>query len=90
MFNFLWSVSGALEHVHLYKWNDLANPKAFGGWGIKNLFWFSRALEENTLWCCLMKDKLWHRVLKEKYFPSSSVVNWLRRPFVSTPKASNT
>jgi hypothetical protein len=37
-----------------------------------------------------MKDKLWHRVLKEKYFPSSSVVTWLRRPFVSTPKASNT
>jgi hypothetical protein len=32
----------------------------------------------NTLWRCLMKDGLWHRVLKDKYLNTSSVVAWLR------------
>jgi hypothetical protein len=90
MFNFLWSGSGATEHVHLCKWEDLAKPKAFGGWGVKNLFVFSRALATNTLWRCLMKDGLWHRVLKDKYLISPSVVAWLRRSTVSSHKVSNT
>jgi hypothetical protein len=83
MFNFLWSGCGNSVRVHLCKWEDLAKPKAYGGWGIKNLYWFSRALAANTLWRCLMRDGLWHRVIKDKYLSSTSVVSWLRRPTVS-------
>jgi hypothetical protein len=44
MFNFLWSGSGAREHIHLCKWEIIAKPKSYGGWGVRNLHLFSRAL----------------------------------------------
>jgi hypothetical protein len=85
MFNFLWSGSGAKDQIHLCNWEFISKPKPQGGWGIKNLPLFSRALAVNTLWCCLMKDDLWHKVLLDKYLPSISVVAWLR----STSKQSH-
>jgi len=53
-------------------------PKPQGGWGIKILSLFNRALAVNTLWCCVMKDDLWHRVLLDKYLPSTTIVAWLK------------
>ena len=43
-FNFLWGSSGNKHHYHLVNWKTLAWPKEYGGWGIKNLHWFSIAL----------------------------------------------
>jgi hypothetical protein len=40
-----------------------------GGWGLKNLPFFQRALSANTLWRILMKPGLWSKVIKAKYFP---------------------
>jgi hypothetical protein len=37
-----------------------------------------------------MKKGLWHGVLKDKYFPSTPVVAWLRCPSVRTHNVSNT
>jgi hypothetical protein len=66
------------------KWESIAKPKSQGGWGIKNLPLFSKALVANTLWHNLMEDGLWHRVLLDKYLPSLTVEAWLR----STTKLS--
>jgi hypothetical protein len=71
---FLVLRSGATNRVHLVKWEDLAKPKSYGGWGVKNQMVFSRALATNNLWHCLMKEGLWHRVLKDKYLTSFTVV----------------
>jgi hypothetical protein len=78
MYNFLWSGSGARECLHLCKWENISKPKSFGGWGVRNIHLFGRALAANTLWHCLMKDGIWHKVIKDKYLPFTSVVTWLR------------
>jgi hypothetical protein len=44
MFNFLWTGNKLKEGVHLISWKKLAKPKKVGGWGIKNIFIFGKAL----------------------------------------------
>jgi hypothetical protein len=36
-FSFLWSEQNSSSY-HLCKWETLARPKSFGGWGIRNIF----------------------------------------------------
>ena len=43
-FAFLWGPSGENHKYHLTNWMNLSWPKEAGGWGIKNLPWFSTAL----------------------------------------------
>jgi hypothetical protein len=50
MFNFLWRRNNESNHLHLCKWEHISLPKKFGGWGIRNIFYFSKALATNTLW----------------------------------------
>jgi hypothetical protein len=52
MFSFLWT--GKKESIHLVNWKRIAKPKKIGGWGIKNIFWFGKALATKSLWRCLM------------------------------------
>jgi hypothetical protein len=78
VFNFLWDGKRKKKGFHLCNWQLIARPKKYGGWGLRNLFSFSRAMATNTLWRALMLDGLWHRVLKDKYFPYVSVARWLR------------
>jgi hypothetical protein len=35
---------------HLAKWDMITKPKDLGGWGIRNLDWFGRALAAKSLW----------------------------------------
>ena len=48
-----------------------------GGWGIKNLHWFSVAVRLKKLWMVLHSNGLWHNVLLDKYLKKLSVVAWL-------------
>jgi hypothetical protein len=75
---FLWSGSKTKKHYHLCNWKAIAKPKQLGGWGLRNIFVFYRALATNTLWHALMKLGIWHRVIKDKYFPHVPVVSWMR------------
>jgi hypothetical protein len=77
-YDFLWSRSKSKKCYHLCNWQALTKPKQLGGWGIQNIFVFYRALATNTLWRALMKPGIWHRVIKEKYFPHVPVITWLR------------
>jgi hypothetical protein len=38
VFSYLWSGSKYPSSYHLCKWETLARPKKFGGWGIRNIF----------------------------------------------------
>jgi hypothetical protein len=78
LYNFLWNGNADTNHFHLVRWETLARPKCFGGWGFRNIFTFSKALAATTLWRVLTKDGLWQKVIKEKYFHSKTVFNWLR------------
>jgi hypothetical protein len=74
----LWSGIKEKEGLHLVKWNKIAKPKKEGGWGIKNIYLFGRALATKSLWRCLMVPSLWHDVVQKKYLKQKSVVEWLR------------
>jgi len=77
VFSFLWSGSKQKQNYHLCRWETLARPKKYGGSRLRNIFYFYRALATNTLWRVLMKDGIWHRVIKDKYLPHGSVMAWL-------------
>jgi hypothetical protein len=90
VFTFLWSGSSDKHHYHLCRWENIAKPKLFGGWGLRNIFLFNRSLAANSLWRVLMKDGIWHRVIKDKYLPYCSVSTWLRSTTQRMTYASQT
>jgi hypothetical protein len=90
VFNFLWNGKRKNKGFHLCSWHIIAHPRKYGGWGLRNLDSFSKAMAVNTLWRALMHDGLWHRVLKSKYFSSVSVACWLRMALLEGSKGSPT
>jgi hypothetical protein len=49
-----------------------------GGWGILNIFDFSKALATITLWRVLMGKGIWHKIIMDKYLGKINVTSWLR------------
>ena len=49
-FYFLWSGSQVKKMMPWVRWERLALPKALGGWGLKNIFYFSKALAAKASW----------------------------------------
>jgi len=78
MFNFLWKRSGVSHEMYLCNWERLSLPFSFGGWGIRNIFYFSKSLAASTCWRVLMGEGIWHRVILDKYLYQTSVTNWFR------------
>jgi hypothetical protein len=49
MANFLWKGANKTTGFHLTKWKNIAIPKEFGGWGIRNIFWIAKSLASKIL-----------------------------------------
>jgi hypothetical protein len=79
MFSFLWTGKKEKEGMHLINWKNLAKPKKDGGWGIKNIFIFGKALAAKSMWRCLMMPGLWHEVIMKKYLKNKTVEEWFRK-----------
>jgi hypothetical protein len=77
IFSFLWT-GCKTNGYHLCNWETISKPKKMGGWGLRNLPFFNRALLANTLWRIIMKTGIWSKVIKAKYFSQLSVLFWLR------------
>lgn len=61
--------------------DTLLTPKYLGGLGLRNFHLFNQALLAKNGWKLLHDfDELWAKVLRAKYFPSST--------FMDAPKAS--
>ena len=57
------------------KWSELCKPKTQGGMGFKDFSLFNDALLAKQTWCLLHdKSSLFYHVLKEKFFPNTSVM----------------
>jgi hypothetical protein len=80
MFNFLWKSNSDSKSFHLCKWERLTLPKCYGGWGLRNLIDFNKALVTHTLWRVLKNEGIWHTIIVDKYLPHSTVNNWYRSP----------
>jgi hypothetical protein len=61
-----------------------------GGWGLKNLPLFYKALMANTLWRILTKPSLWNRVITAKYLFHIPVHLWIRFASGHPSKGSRT
>jgi hypothetical protein len=72
MFNFLWKGNSDSKSFHLCKWERLTIPKCYGGWGLRNLIDFNKALAAHTLWRVLKNEGIWHNIIVDKYLPHST------------------
>jgi len=77
MFHVLWLGAKEKNEFHLVYWEQISRPKELGGWGVRNIFWFARALALKILWQVLFGCGLWSRVTKIKYLKGLDVVFWL-------------
>ena len=70
---FLWS--GKLEtHVTPWvRWEKIATRKDLGGWALKNIFHFSKALVAKGGWHILTSSSLWTKVIRQKYIAPVSL-----------------
>jgi hypothetical protein len=72
----------------LISWKNLALPKAFGGWGLKNTFLFSKALAEKNVWRLIQGTGLWAHVVRAKYIAPNSMEDWIKSPIKQQNNAS--
>jgi hypothetical protein len=70
------------------RWDRIANPKALGGWGLKNIFFFSKALAEKCSWRLIKTSSLWTQVIHQKYIAPLSILDWVRSLNKSSAGAS--
>lgn len=60
------------------RWERIALPKALGGWGLKNVFLFSKALDAKVPWRLIATNSLCIEVVWQKYITPRSILDWLR------------
>eukprot|EP01018_Ginkgo_biloba_P002192 Gb_33330 [translate_table: standard] len=79
-FRFLWSGNSENESIPLVKWQTIATPKSLGGWWLKNIHLFGKALAAKGVWRLISSKGLWRQVLAQKYIAPDSIKDWIRSP----------
>jgi hypothetical protein len=74
---------------HLAHWQLVARPKHQGGWGLKQLLPFGKALAAKILWNLISKDGLWKSIISQKHMAPISIIEWIRSPIQQHKNASN-
>jgi hypothetical protein len=77
-FRFIWARTKENHVVPWISWDVLAAPKQLGGWGLKNIFLFAKALEEKSSWRLITLRNLWTKVVYQKYIAPTSLEEWVR------------
>jgi len=77
-FSYLWSGNKETRKMPWVRWGRIALPKSLGGWGLKNIFHFSKALAGKVVWRLLTTTSLWTRVLIKKYLAPHTIQDWIR------------
>jgi hypothetical protein len=77
---FIWSGSGEKYTQPWSKWDNIALPKSLGGWGLKNIFLFSKSLAAKACWRLISDTNMWTHVIVQKYITPNSIEDWIRRP----------
>eukprot|EP00253_Pinus_taeda_P017857 PITA_17857 len=77
---YLWAGNQDKRIFAWIGWNKIALPKKWGGWGLKELPTFAKALAGKMGWALLMSQSLWTRITYHKYIWPLSIINWARLP----------
>ena len=76
--NFLWPGKKDQKVLPWIKWDQIARPKALGGWGIKNTNFFAKALAAKLGWRLISTQSLWTEVITQKYISPTLILDWIR------------
>jgi hypothetical protein len=68
----------------LNKWSSIALPKDLGGWELKYVFPFAKALVGRNLWRLTQGNSLWTHVMNSKYFANLTIEEWFCVPLKSS------
>jgi len=79
-FKFLWAGSKDTFEIPWVKWETIAIPKSLGGWGLENMFIFSKSLIAKLRWKIISSENLWTEVVNHKYTRLVSLDDWIRKP----------
>jgi hypothetical protein len=79
-FSYLWQGNKDKKVMPWVRWERIAVPKALGGWGLKNIFLFSKALAAKCSWHLIKTSSLWTRVVYQKYIAPLTTLEWIRDP----------
>ena len=72
---FWWRKDDGSKGMHWFAWNRMSLPKKGGGMRFRDIEKFNDALLGKQVWRILTKpNSLMARVLKGRYFPSSSIL----------------
>jgi hypothetical protein len=82
-FSYLWRGNKDKQVVPWVRWEKIVMPKALGGWGLKNIFLFSKALAAKCSWRLINTQNLWTNVVYQKYVAPLSILEWIRNPILS-------
>ena len=77
-FSFLWRGKNDHRSMVWVRWEQIAVPKALGGWGLKNIFLFAKALGAKVSWRLIHTQSLWTHVVYPKYIAPLTLIDWIR------------
>jgi hypothetical protein len=66
-YRIVWSGDQVKKGISLISWKNIAIPKAQGGWGLKNIFIFSKDLSTKNVFQLIQVERLWEEVIRDKY-----------------------
>lgn len=77
---YLWAGNQDKRIFAWIGWNKIALPKKWGGWGLKDLPIFAKALAGKMGWALLTSHSLWTNITFHKYIWPHSILDWARLP----------
>eukprot|EP00253_Pinus_taeda_P033507 PITA_33507 len=73
---YLWVGSQDKRIFSWIGWHKIAIQKRWGGWGLKDLPTFAKALAAKMGWSLLTSQNLWARLSYHKYIWPQNILNW--------------
>eukprot|EP00253_Pinus_taeda_P034418 PITA_34418 len=77
---YLWNGNQEKRIFAWVGWKNIATPKKWGGWGLKDLPSFAQALAAKMGWTLLTGNNLWTCISYHKYIWPHNILDWVRLP----------
>eukprot|EP00253_Pinus_taeda_P012058 PITA_12058 len=86
---YLWNGNQDKRLFAWISWQKITMPKKWGGWGLKDLLAFARALAAKMGWALLTSQNVWAHVTYHKYIWPQDIMEWARLPSWSSKGCSS-